>query len=281
MPNWTMNYTAHLGLRAPDAPLFIHSAASPNPSDQIKFIADLGFAGVQDNFLKLRSAQEQAQIGRLIEQHNLQMGSFNNNPMAWNRPLWSKTDKDSIAELEADLGASIETAKHVNGRYLTCVTALDPDISKTVQLNNMAQNLHRLADSAANEGLILLVEPVAPDWISGMLIDSLADAVDIIQQANHPHVKLLYDIAHVEMSDGHAFEHLKTHWDITGLIQAADVPARVELGFGTSLDWPAILRWIKSKNADALIELEHLPNAETAEGEKAFINNLRKIDAAI
>jgi hypothetical protein len=66
---WRLRYAGHLGLHAPDIPLFRHSARSPAASDQIDFLADHGFAGVQDNFLELRSPAEQerigAQIGRL------------------------------------------------------------------------------------------------------------------------------------------------------------------------------------------------------------------------
>ena len=42
---FVMRYAAHLGLRAPDQPLFRHSARSVDPADQIAFLAEQGFAG--------------------------------------------------------------------------------------------------------------------------------------------------------------------------------------------------------------------------------------------
>ena len=75
-----------------------------DPVDQIAFLAEQGFAGVQDNFLKLRPVSEQERIGAALAQHDLRMGSFNNNPLAWNRPLWSATDPAARAELCTNRG---------------------------------------------------------------------------------------------------------------------------------------------------------------------------------
>jgi hypothetical protein len=105
--DWKLRYAAHLGLVAPDAPLFRCSARSAGVDDQIAWLADIGFAGVQDNFLKLRSRDEQLRIARALERHGLAMGSFNNNPASWDRPLWSGTDAASRAELECELEATL------------------------------------------------------------------------------------------------------------------------------------------------------------------------------
>src|SRR5688572_14959315 len=43
---WKMRYATHLGLLAPDAPMFRHSARSADVEDQIAYLADIGFAGV-------------------------------------------------------------------------------------------------------------------------------------------------------------------------------------------------------------------------------------------
>jgi hydroxypyruvate isomerase len=64
---WTMRYAPHIGLTSPDTPLFRHMIGSADPVEQIRFIADQGFARVEDNFLKLRPAAEQERIGRALE----------------------------------------------------------------------------------------------------------------------------------------------------------------------------------------------------------------------
>lgn len=48
-----MKFAPHIGLSSPDDVMFPASAGQ-DPIDQIKFIADQDFSGVEDNFLKLR-----------------------------------------------------------------------------------------------------------------------------------------------------------------------------------------------------------------------------------
>ena len=283
-----LRYTGHLGLRAPDQPLFRHSARSADPVDQIVFLAEQGFAGVQDNFLKLRPVAEQQRIGVALARYGLQMGSFNNNPLAWNRPLWSLADPAAHAELARDLEESIAAAARTGGRYLTCVTGMglrqgDPaeDAARhAAELQGMIDNLRRLADRAAEGGCILCVEPVAAAWIPGLLVATLADALHVVHTVAHPAVKLLFDIAHVQTSESDVLPRLRACWSDVALLQAADTPGRRDLGSG-ELDWPAILRFVREQAYAGLIEIEHLPAADSAEAEHQLLRRLRAVDAAL
>ena len=273
---FVMRYAAHLGLRAPDQPLFRHSARSVDPADQIAFLAEQGFAGVQDNFLKLRPVPEQERIGAALAQHDLRMGSFNNNPLAWNRPLWSATDPAARAELARDLEDSITAAARTGGRHLTCVTGMGPRDGQAAQdaarqateLQGMIANLRRLADRAAEGSCVLCVEPVAAAWIPGLLVATLTDALHVVRAVAHPAVKLLFDTAHVQASEGDVLSRLRACWSEVALLQAADTPGRRDLGSG-DLDWPAILRFVRAQRYDS------------AAGEAQLLHRLRAVDAAI
>ena len=76
---WKLRYAPHIGLTSPDTPLFRHTAASADPVEQIRFVAGQGFAGIEDNFLKLRPTAEQGRIGVALAQAGLEMGCFVNN----------------------------------------------------------------------------------------------------------------------------------------------------------------------------------------------------------
>jgi hydroxypyruvate isomerase len=277
---WKMRYATHLGLLAPDAPMFRHSARSAAVEDQIEYLAEIGFAGVQDNFLKLRSVEEQGSIGRAAARHGLEVGSFNNNPLCWDKPLWSGADDASRAQLDRDLAESIEAARRTGARSAVCVTGRDPARSQADQITAMAENLARLADSAARADLVLHVEAVTSSRFPQLLVNALADAVAIVRSVDHPAVRLQFDVAHVAEQDGTAFERLQECWPLVGLVQAADVPGRIDLGAGT-LDWPAILRWVRAQGYAGLVEIEHLPLEDSAAGEQRLLERLRVVDAAI
>lgn len=283
-----MRYAGHLGLRAPDLPLFRHSARSPDPVEQIVFLAEQGFAGVQDNFLKLRPIADQERIGAALVRYGLQMGSFNNNPLAWNRPLWSAADESARAELARDLDESLAAAARTGGQHLTCVTGMGPRTANPsadaarhqAELQTMIDNLGRFADRAAAAGCTLCVEPVAAAWIPGLLVATLEDALLVVGAVSHPAVKLLFDIAHVQMSEGDVLSRLRACWSHVALLQAADTPGRRDIGTG-ELDWPAILRFLRSQAYSGLIEIEHMPADDSAAGESELLRRLRAVDAAI
>lgn len=277
---WHMRYSAHLGLRAPDVPLFRYSARSVSIADQIAYIATIGFAGVQDNFLKLRTPQQQTQIGVELTRHNLQMGSFTNNPLSWNQPLWGSRSGAARAELRRDLEASIDAAARVNGRIATCVTGYDNTITRADQCAAMIENLREFADDAQRGGLILCVEPVAENFIPGLLVNSVDDALAIVQAVDHPSVRLMFDFAHIQNHDGAVLEHLLRCWDWIGAIQAADAPGRIDLGAG-SIDWPRALNILQQRGWRDLIEIEHMPIEESTAGEQRLLNRLRNIEAQL
>lgn len=277
-----IRFAGHLGLRNPEAPLFAHSARSIAPLDQIDRLAELGFAGMFDIALKLRTPAEQSAIGSRLAQRGLDMGSFGSDPLHWNEPLWSRADEDARAALGKSVAASVETADRVGGGAVVCVTGLDPARTKETQIAGMVENLKRVADTAVRGGLTLLVEPVAEGWIPGLLVDRLADAAAIVRAVDHPSVRLIFDIAHVRMS-GEGDDMTATlarHWDIVGGVQAADMPGRIDLGAG-ELDWTAILGWIADRSYAGLVEIEHEPIESSAEGEARLVEGLRRIEATI
>lgn len=277
---WRMRYSGHLGLRGPDTPLFRQSVGSADPLLQIDFLAGLGFAGVQDGFIKLRPAAEQARIGAALAHHGLAMGSFTNNPGHWNTPLWSRSDEEARALLRADFDASIAMAALTGAKTANCVTGLDPDRSPALQRAGMIENLKALADEAAAHGMTLGIEPVAQGWIPGLLIDRLDDALAVINGVNHPAVRLIFDFGHIQMSEGNAEAELNRVWDYVGAIQLADSPGRIDLGAGT-LDWPSIFKSIRARNWSGLLEIEHMPMDETAEGEARLLSRLSAIDHSL
>lgn len=275
--SWMLRYTGHLGVRGPDTPLFRHSARSIDPVDQIRFIADLGLAGVQDNFLKMRPPAQQERIGAELARQGLAMGSFTNNPTHWNQPLWNAENAEARALLRHDLEQSIATARRINGGIATCVTGLDPARPHAPQRAMMIENLKRLADTAASGGITLCVEAVAAAAIPGLLLAHIKDAAAVVRAVDHPAVRLLFDFGHVQVSDGNVLTHFEHNRDLLGAIQVADTPGRIDLGAG-ELDWPRILTTVRASGWTGLIELEYMPEQDSAAGEERLLQRLRVID---
>jgi hydroxypyruvate isomerase len=277
MTPWKLRFAPNLGLVSPTTPTFLHSVGSADPVRQIDFVADHGFAGVEDNFLKLRPVDEQRRIGEALERRNLEMGCFVNNIESWNKPLWGSAAVNDRKVLRADLTSSIEVAKRVRGKYLTVITGRDLRIPLQAQLANLIENLKRLADQAYAGGVVLGVE-VTNEWgFPGMLVHHIADANAIVRAVDHPAVRLVFDVFHVQAMDGDILRNLDAAWEQIGIIQVADNPGRLELGTG-ELNWVRILRHLVERGYAGLVELEHGFGSEGIAAEQEMLRTLGQIN---
>ncbi|OHT21222.1 sugar phosphate isomerase/epimerase family protein [Edaphosphingomonas haloaromaticamans] len=282
--SWAVPWTAHLGLRGPDAPLFRHSARSADPFDQIDFIADLGLAGVQDNYAALRPADEQERVAAHAARRGLRLASFVHDPLGWDQPRWSAPDEDGRAALLAELDRSLATARRIGGHTLICVAGLDPARPRAAQLAAMAENLRRAGDRAGAAGVRLCVEMTSARWLPSMLVDRFDDAVAVVRAAGHPAVRLMFDVGHIALDGIDPLSALAAAEGLIGAVQVADVPAdgsagRIDIGAGR-IDWPALIRAIRATGYDGLFEIEHEALGEGLAGEQALIERLRAVDRA-
>lgn len=271
-----LRLAGHLGLSAPDRPLLAHLGRSVDPLDQIDTLADHGFAGVQDLFLKLRPPTEQAAMAEHMARRGLVLSSFGGDPMHWNRPLWSAEDDAGRDALQASVTLSCGLSTLFGGTGAVCVAGFDPDRSRKAQLAAMTENLKRHAEVATRAGLVLLVEPIAESRIAGLLLNRLEDGLDMVRAVAMPSVRLLFDIGHVAMMGHDVPSALAECRDDIGLIQLADIPGRVDPGLG-QLDCAAILRQIAKQGYPNPVELEFEPVDRTAEGEARMLSRLARI----
>ncbi len=277
---WKQRYAPHVGLVAPDAPLFLESTGSADPVEQIGYLAMMGFAGIEDNFLKVRPPALQERMGAALARHGLAMGCFVNNPMHWNQPLWGRADADARAQLDRDMTESVTAAKRTGGKYLTVVSAREPAMPVAYQWTNMVENLKRLGDVAAREGLVLAVETVNARRWPGMLLHHISDAYAVVKAVGSPAVRLVFDIGHIHPMDGDVLTNLALCWDMIAIVQVADNPGRLELGSG-ELNWVNIFRALIDRGYNGLIELEHTLSQPGKAGEQAMLEKLRAIDNAL
>lgn len=267
----------HLGVRGPDAPLFRHLAASTEAADQIAFLARHGFSGVSDNYLLLREPDIQARIGQLAEANGLEMASFVHDPLNWNKPTWSTPGTTARAALDEALTVSLAAARRSGSRTLSVVTGRT-DAALPEQLATMAEHLRFAADRAAATGVVLCIETTHPAFAPGLLVERLEDALAVVDAADHPHVRLNFDIGHLALLGEDVATAIARCAGKIGMVQAADIPAppaigRMEPGAGV-LDWPAIFAGLEAADYTGLIELELEPASAGPAGETALLDRV-------
>lgn len=270
-------FAGHLGLREPLQPLFAALAGSDDPCEQIGWLKVEGFAGVFDNGLSARSVPEQVAIGAAAATHGLSFGSIALDPVGWLMPLWSRSDADAREQQRAVLDRALAAARRVRSDSISCVTGMDPDRPIGTQLSTMADNLARIADDAADAGVRLCVEPVAKDWIPGLLVRRLDEGIAVVDKAAHPFVRLAYDVGHIAMAGDDPVASVRAAGARIGIVQIADAPARADPGAGT-IDWRGLFAALDDIGYTGLIEVETLPMAPGKTGEAAMLSRLRELD---
>ena len=264
-----MKFAPHIGLSSPEDFMFPSHAGS-DPIDQIKFIADRGFAGIEDNFLKLRPVDVQKKIGQELAKHDLEMGCFVNN-LIFDRPTFVSDSEEAKEVLLQQLKETIEVAKRVNGKYTTVLSGiLDPRLERDYQTANMIENLKYCADLAEFAGIILGVEAITGKWWQGTFVTTIPHAYLIVKAVNSPAVKLIFDTFQAQMETGNIIENIDRVWDEIALFQIADAPKRTEPNSG-EMNYANILKHIKSKGYTGLIEMEHSVSQPGKAGEEKVL----------
>jgi hydroxypyruvate isomerase len=160
------------------------------------------------------------------------------------------------------------------------VTGTDPDRDVDDQLSALADNLAAVSGLAEREGLTLMIEAVAEQWVAGLLLQRVDQAASVVRSVNSSSVGMLFDVAHVGMAGDDIWEALDRYWDLIGAVQVADLPGRIDLGAG-DIDWPRLVRFLVARDYRGLVEIEHDPIEVGAIGEERLVERLRAIGRAV
>lgn len=267
-----LDFTPHIGFPNPDAPLFAALAGDASPEAQIAFAAASGFRRVQDPFAAMRSEAAQIAVGRAAAAAGVGLGCFVYAPLPRAfQPQWSALDAAGRAALDAELAKAIEIGRRIGSRHIAVLTGADPARPAAAQRDAMAANLARLAEVAAAAGMTLCVEAVDGKRLPQVLLHHFADAVEVVRQAGHRAVRLIFDTAHLQAMDGDILGHLDAAWDLIEIVQLADHPGRGEPGSG-ELNFTRILDEIARRGFAGPVELEHVWSRPDPDLQRSYLN---------
>ena len=273
---FSQHFAPHLGLMSPDEGMF-RTHAGDDPVDQIHFMADEGFTAIEDNFMAARSIETQEAIGKALRERDMRMGVIVNT-MVYDRPSFVLNNKDERARLIEEVRSTAKIARRVGATHVTTLSGTaHPDLPRDYQTANMIENLKWVGDVAAEEGLVLALEPINHKGWPGTFMTEVAHAYQISKAVGLPSVKVLYDFWHQQIHAGDLLDNLELAWDEIAYFQVADNPGRVEPGAG-EINYKTILRRIAEKGFDGIIGMEFGPSKPGLEGEQSMLQAMRDID---
>jgi len=160
------------------------------------------------------------------------------------------------AYIEA-LRETIEACKILNVTSIISQTGnVLPDVPREQQRQTMVETLKRCAPLLEQAGMVLEVEPLngLVDH-PGHFLQRSDESVEVIDQVGSPHVKLLFDVYHQQITEGNVIRNATVYRDRINHYHIADNPGRKEPGTG-ELNYVNILKAIKETGFAGFVGLE-------------------------
>ena len=83
--------------------------------------------------------------------------------------------------------------------------------------------------------------------------------IDLIKKVDHPRMKLLFDIYHVQIMDGDVIRRIRQYKDYIAHVHTAGVPGRVELTEDQEINYPAVMRALIEVGYTGFVAQEFIP----------------------
>jgi hydroxypyruvate isomerase len=189
--------------------------------------------------------------------------------------VWCSLGASEQSALDRDIEQAISVGHRIGSTYIAVLTGRDENRSQDDQRSAMAANLKRLAPRVADEGMVLCIEAVNAQRLPKMLLHHFKDALEVVLEANHPAVRLIFDTAHVQAMDGDILGNLDAGWEYIELVQIADHPNRVQPGAG-ELNFKTLLDELARRDFSGPCELEHLWSEPGATIQRSYLSWLSR-----
>jgi len=98
-----------------------------------------------------------------------------------------------------------------------------------------------------------------PDYMA----DNTRWALELCKRIGSPNFKILYDIYHMQISEGDIIHTIRTHHPHFGHYHTAGVPGRHEINEGQELNYPAIMKAIADTGFAGHVAQEFIPTGAT------------------
>lgn len=102
--------------------------------------------------------------------------------------------------------------------------------------------------------------------------DKTEYCIDIIRRVGSPHLKLLFDIYHVQIMDGDVIRRIRQHHDYIGHVHTAGNPGRGELDQAQEINYPAVMRALVDVGYCGYVGQEFIPTRDPLTGLKEAIS---------
>ena len=217
--------------------------------DRIPAAADLGFDAVE---FWDPVGKDIARIARLAVDHHIAIS------ICCVKDAWAKPMNTPASVVIANIRESIPIVKDL-GCHALIALAGEIEGKADSQKAILIENLKRVADIAVKENVTINMEALNSlvDH-KGYYLDSSAIGFEIMKAVGCDHIRLLYDVYHMQIMEGNLIANVTKNINLIGNFHAAGVSGRHEL-FTGEIAYPNLIKAIDAAGYERFFGLEYWP----------------------
>lgn len=159
-------------------------------------------------------------------------------------------------------------------KNLVCFSGNARGMSQQQGLENAVIGLKQILPHAQKRGVIIQMELFNskidhPDYMA----DNTKWGIELCKRLNSENFKLLYDIYHMQISEGDIIRTIQQHHDYFGHYHTAGVPGRNEIDKSQELYYPAIANAIVETGFKGYLAQEFIPTPDSNDGKAHSLAN--------
>lgn len=218
---------------------------------RIERAAAAGFAAVEVHFPYDHDAQE---IAALLRHHELHLVGLNTGP--------GGPDDFGVAAVPGREVEAIELIDQAIDYAATCdasyVSVIAGRVSGDEADQTFRQNLGYACAQAVAHGLNIVIEPLSVGAVPGYFLNTVEQAVSIIDAVNASNLRLMIDCFHTQTDQGELAERIRRYASLLGHVQIASVPDRAEPDTG-EIDYSTVLSLLDEIGYQGWVGAEYHP----------------------
>ncbi len=191
--------------------------------DAIRKVKELGFDTVETYDWKVLDLDE---VRKTLEECGVTLASMCTTEFRMTSPEHREIWLDGLKE-------SCEAAVKVGAKHLITQVGADTGAPREKQHESILAALERAKPILDAHGVTIMLEPLNT-YVNhpGYYLWSAYEGFDIIKEANHPYIKLVYDIYHQQVMEGNIIPSITQNLDLIAHLHCAGHPGRIEPWLG-------------------------------------------------
>lgn len=173
---------------------------------------------------------------------------------------------------------AIDACAEFGFKRVICFTGMREDLTDEEGADNCVEAFKKILPYAEQKDVTLCLEMLNTRDDShpmkghpGYQGDKTEYCIDIIRRVGSPHLKLLFDIYHVQIMDGDIIRRIRQHHEHIGHIHTAGNPGRGELDQDQEINYPAVMRALVDVGYKGFVGQEFIPTGDPLAGLKEAV----------